>query len=199
MDLSKAMIGSAALVVLVLALRRVMMRRARAGQPRVPRVGGVAVIRPPRLHHALLGLTAIPPTAIVGAFAWWQLEAGQVTPAGIAALALTFSVGVAAFLWAMAAELRRHVRVDATGLAVQGVVKRRSIAWRDVARLRYNYGSGWFYVVGRQGGRVWIGEAWAGVGDFAELALEHVPAAIIDADPNTREALEDAKAGFVAT
>jgi hypothetical protein len=112
--------------------------------------------------------------------------AGNVALAAAAALAACAVSG-----YFFAGEVRKRIRVGEGGIERLGVFTRRRLAWGDVDKISYNPMGKSFFLVGRDGTRLWIYESFEGVGDFAELALRHLPPAVLAATPHVREELED--------
>lgn len=193
MDLPRLLALGAVFLVLGFGVRRLLGARRRT-RFRVPREGGAAVLRLPPGHHLLLGSQALVPTGIVIALAWNELRAGLVGPLGFTFLALLAAGGLAVLAWGVVAERRRCIRVDAWGVERRGVFTQRRIAWGDVAKLGHNPTALWFFLVGKDGSRIWIAQTAYGIADFADIALVRLPRALLDADPDVREALEETAA-----
>jgi hypothetical protein len=161
-------------------------------QPRVARVNGVAEVRMPRGHWAILGVLAILPAGGIAGLAvaveWAPgAEAGRWVLAGVSAAA-----GLAAGGYLLGLEVRGRLRLSDTTIERIGVFKRLSARWTDVARLTFNPRSNWFFMTLANGQRVYVTEGNDGLGDFAELALRHLPRPVLEASPEAVEALEDA-------
>jgi hypothetical protein len=157
---------------------------------RVGRTGGVATLRLARGRNVVLGLLALLPAILFAVLTYSASERGT---AGTG-LALAIPVTLAAFAasaYFFAAEFRKRVRVDDAGLERIGVFTRRRLAWSDVTKIAYNPWSHWFFVVGKDGTRIWVYESFEGVADFAEAALQHVPPQVLAAGLYVREELED--------
>jgi hypothetical protein len=159
---------------------------------RVERVDGVAELRMPRGHWAVLGLLALlPGTAIAGlamAVPWAPgAEAGRWI------LAVFFGVaGLAAGGYLFGLEARGRLRFSETLVERCGVFSRLTASWSDVVKITFNPMSNWFFMTLASGRRVYVTEAASGLGDFAELALRHLPKPVLEASPEAVEALEDA-------
>jgi hypothetical protein len=94
------------------------------------------------------------------------------------------------FLYFLLAERRMQVRVDDRGVERQDPFRKIGVTWGEVEKIAYNGVSRWFFLTGPGGVRLWVPENMAGIGDFAEGALAGVRPAVLDAEPATREALE---------
>jgi hypothetical protein len=155
---------------------------------RVPRQGGVAVLRMARGRNAVLGALSLPPAILL-------LVVPLAIPApGAGGLAFSVLVSAAAFAvsaYFFVAEAKKRLRVDDSAIERVGVFTRRRVRWSDVEKIAYNPTSRWFFLQGRDGTRVWVYEAFEGVGDFAELALRNLPPAVLAAGLYVREELED--------
>jgi hypothetical protein len=155
---------------------------------RVGRTGGVAVLRLARGRNVVLGLLALLPAALFAALTYAASERGA---SGIWIAIAATAAAFAGSAYFFAAEFRKRVRVDDFGLERIGVFTRRRLAWRDVTKIAYNPWSHWFYVVGKDGTKIWVYESFEGVADFAEAVLQHVPPQVIAASLYVREELED--------
>jgi hypothetical protein len=58
--------------------------------------------------------------------------------------------------------------------------QRGSFRWSDVKRVRYGAGMKWFTIDLQSGKRVRVSAMLYGLPEFAQLLLDHVPAALID-------------------
>ncbi len=155
---------------------------------RVGRVGGIAVLRLSRGRNAVLGALALVPALLFAALPF------AMRASGVGGLVLANFVTLAAFGvsgYFFAAEVRKRIRVDDAAIERIGVFTRRRLAWGDVEKIAYNPTSRWFFIVGRNGARIWIYEAFEGIGDFAEVALRNLPPAVLAAGLYVREELED--------
>jgi hypothetical protein len=155
---------------------------------RVGRVSGVAVLRLARGRNVVLGALALVPAVILALLVAASQDSGG---AGLAlAIATTAAAfGVSAYFFA--AEVRKRLRIDDFGLERVGVFTRRRVAWRDVEKIGYNPTSRWFFLVAKDGTRIWVYEAFEGVADFAEAALRHVRPEVLAAGLYVREELEE--------
>lgn len=148
----------------------------------------MAVLRAARGRQLVLGVLALPPALLFLSLPLALRERG------IAGLVLAVAAALAAFLvsgYFFAAEAVKRLRVDGQGVERLGVLTRVSLAWADVERITYNPTSRWFVLLGRNGARIWVGESFEGVGDFAEAALRELPPAAFAKDPYVREELEE--------
>jgi hypothetical protein len=108
---------------------------------------------------------------------------------GVAIVSLAVAAGLLVVAYFAIAERRTQVRVDARGIVRVEPLRQRGIAWEDVEKIAYNGVSRWFFLVGKDGTRLWVPENWAGIGDLAEEALARIRPAVIEADGVTKEAL----------
>jgi hypothetical protein len=187
------LIGIGVAVAFTLGAYWLRTRRARKGAPRqlrAPRTGGVATLRHRRGRWVSMALLALAPTALVTSVAivFGRRSGGA---AGFAFAALVVTAGFAVTGWCLGNEFRRRTLVDDDGIDAIGVFTRKKVRWADVARFAYNAQYRWFFVVSRTGERLWIWEDLIGIGDFAELALAHLPRAVLGADRDAREVLDE--------
>ncbi len=167
-----------------------LLRPTPPGRLRGPREGAVVVLRPPRYRNLLLAALAIGPTLLVAAIALAEARKVGIGTGGVVVVSLAVAAGLLVVAYFVAAELRTQVRVDARGVVRVDPFRQRGIGWEDVERIAYNGVSRWFFLVGKDGTRLWVPENWAGIGDLAEEALARIRPAVIDADSATKEALE---------
>lgn len=155
---------------------------------RVGRTGGVAVLRLARGRNVVLGALALVPAVLFAALTLSAVDRG------VAGLAVAVAATAAAFAvsgYFFVAEFRKRIRVDDAGIERVGVFTRHRLAWSDVTKIAYNPTSHWFFVVGKDGTRIWVYESFEGVADFAEAALQNVPAPVLAAGLYVREELEE--------
>lgn len=159
---------------------------------RVERVDGVAELRMPRGHWAVLGVLALlPGTAISGLAVAVEWAPGA--EVGRWVLAIVFAVaGLAAGGYLFGLEARGRLRFSETLVERCGVFSRLTASWTDVVKITFNPMNNWFFMTLASGRRVYVTEGASGLGDFAELALRHLPKAVLEASPEAVEALEDA-------
>jgi hypothetical protein len=159
---------------------------------RVERVDGVAELRMPRGHWAVLGVLALlPGTAISGLAV--AVEWAPSAEVGRWVLAIVFAVaGLAAGGYLFGLEARGRLRFSETLVERCGVFSRLTASWSDVVKITFNPMNNWFFMTLASGRRVYVTEGASGLGDFAELALRHLPKAVLEASPEAVEALEDA-------
>jgi hypothetical protein len=194
------LVGIGVAVALTMASYWLRSRRARKGIPRqlrAPRTGGVATLRHRPGRWVSMALLALAPTALVGsvAVALGRRSGGAL---GFAFAALVVTGGLAATGWCLGNEFRRRTLVDEDGIDAIGVFSRKKVRWANVARFTYNPQNRWFFLVSGTGERLWIWEDLVGIGDFAELALAHLPPAVLGTDPNARQVLDEIAAEAVA-
>jgi hypothetical protein len=101
------------------------------------------------------------------------------------------ALGLAGSAWLVAAEFRSRVLVTEFTIEHVGVLTRRQTSWTSVTRLVHNPMRRWFFLTTAEGRRIWVSEDLRGAGDFAELALARIPAYVLEASPDAREALEE--------
>jgi len=75
----------------------------------------------------------------------------------------------------VAAEFRERIRVDEAGIEWVGVIPRRRVPWREVARRTHNPVNHWFLLTAASGAHVWLWDDLHGIVDFAEMALRCSP------------------------
>jgi predicted permease len=175
-------------LVLLVGVQLLLTWLASRRRVRVGRIGGIAVLRLARGRNAVLGMLALGPAVMLGVLPLAMHERGAF------GLAFSSAIALAAFAvsgYFFVAEARKRIRIDDFGMERIGVFTRRRVAWRDVEKIAYNPTGRWFFVLGKDGTRVWVYESYEGVGDFAELALRSVPPAVLAAQPYVREELED--------
>jgi hypothetical protein len=159
---------------------------------RVERVDGVAELRMPRGHWAVLGVLALMPGAAITGLAVavpWAPGA----EVGRWVLAIFFGVlALAAGGYLFGLEARGKLRFSDTLVESCGVFSRTSAGWTDVVKITFNPMTNWFFMTLASGRKVYVTEGASGLGDFAELALRHLPRPVLEASPEAVEALEDA-------
>jgi hypothetical protein len=190
MSLLKAFLISALFLLVLFGFRRIMGSSRKTGKARVERQGGAVILRLPRGHHVMLGSLVLGPTALLAVMALFEFQAGLLGPFGKIMISLSTLAGLAVFALFAASETRRYVKVDQGSIEACNVFGRKRVAWNDVGRISYNHMSFWFFLTGKDGSKIWVPESWNGVGDFAELALAHLPEAVLDADAVSRDARE---------
>jgi hypothetical protein len=162
-------------------------RRARVGQ-----VNGVAELRMPRGHWAILGVLALLPGAAITGLAL-AVDWAPGAQTGRWVLAVFFGVaGLSAGGYLFGLEVRGRLLFSESGIERRGVFTRLTARWSDVAKLTFNPMNNWFFMTLAAGQRIYVTEGTDGLGDFAELALRHLPRPVLEASPEAVEALEDA-------
>ena len=170
------------------------------------RSGATVVLRPPRGRYAILAVMAVGPTMLIGVVAATAARREGMGGAGMAVVALAMAAGLAVSVYFLLAERRMQVLVDDRGVERTDPFRKTRIAWAEVETIAYNGVSRWFFLTGPGGVRLWIPENMAGIGDFAEEALARLRPAVLSANVDTRDALqqlaaeareEDAAAGKV--
>jgi hypothetical protein len=177
-----------AAVVLLLGITVLLQWLSSRRRVRVGRSGGVAVLRLATGRNAILGVLALLPGLMLAAlpFAMRERAAAQVA---LAALAALLAFAFAAYFFA--SEFRARVRVGDGDIERVGVLGRRRLAWGDVQKITYNPTTKSFFLLGKDGTRLWIYESFEGIGDFAELALRNLPPALLAGEAYVREELEE--------
>lgn len=187
----KIAIGVVVVLAVALVARAVRLRLARPPEPRGLRAGGVVTLRPPRFLNVALGLTFLPVPLLVASLAARLADRGEAGVPSLAGAGLVVALGLAGSAWLVAAEFRSRVVVTEFAIEHVGVLTRRRTSWTSVTRLVHNPMRRWFFLTTAEGRRVWVSEDLRGAGDFAELALARIPAHVLDASPDAREALEE--------
>jgi hypothetical protein len=159
---------------------------------RVERVNGVAELRMPRGHWSILGVLAfLPGAAITGltmAVAW-----APGNEYGRWIFGIFFAVaGLSASGYLFGLEIYGRLLFSDSAIERVGVFTRLTARWSDVAKITFNPMNNWFFMTLATGQRIYVTEGSNGLGDFAELALAHLPRAVLEASPEAVEALEDA-------
>jgi hypothetical protein len=183
-------IAVAALLLLVLGARALWRRLSFVPGP-VPLVDGRLVLRPSPQFPLLLGIGALFPAGLIAVVTLrsWISEPDRLSTPIAGGLATVVVVAFSALQFVSA--FRARLVVDDTGLERVGVVARRRVGWRDVARVVYNPSQRWFFVTSSRGARLWIPEDLRGIAQFADLALRRLPASVLDEDPNARDVLSE--------
>jgi hypothetical protein len=188
--MQSVLLGVAAVAVVFVLGRGLFARLSRRAPPRrAERAGGRLVLRSRGLFVAI-GLTALPPIAVVAALAWLLARREQISAGGIAFAELVVAAGLALVAWVFAAAARQRIVADDLGVERIGVLRRRRLRWVDVARLAYNPVSRTLLLAG-PAARLWISEDLGGIGEFAALALARLPPALLEASADVREVLEE--------
>jgi len=167
-----------------------LLRPVPPARLRGPRSGTAVVLRPPRGRNAILSVMAIGPTLLVLVVAATAVRREGMGTIGIAIVGLAVALGLGVSAYFLVAERRMQVRVDARGVERTDPLRRTGIAWAEVEKIAYNGVSRWFFLTGPGGVRLWVPENMAGIGDFADGALAGLRPAVLDAEPATKEALE---------
>jgi hypothetical protein len=132
------------------------------------------------------------PTLVLGPLLTlpWLVEPGELRPRWVSALAVVLA-GLWTFMVAAA-----HVRFRVSAETIERIApwpgRTRRIPWASVIGLRERgFKMIWEFVLVARGRQILrIPEDLDGIGDFAALALEHVPASALDAQPGLRARLE---------
>lgn len=189
--MSKIFIGFILIGVVMLAIPIGLAWSGTRRRLRVERINGVAELRMPRGHWAILSVLAfLPGAAITGltvAVDWAPgSEVGKWVMAVLFAAAALASSG-----YLLGLELRGRLLFSESAIEKQGVFKRLTARWSDVVKITFNPMNNWFFLTLADGQRIYVTEGSHGLGDFGELALKHLPRAVLEASPEAVEALED--------
>jgi hypothetical protein len=188
---SRILIGFIAILVIMIAIPLLLAWTGTRRRPRVGRSGGVLVLRMPRGHHAILAVIAILPFGAIGVLAlnvsWAQ---GSVTNRVVLG-GLMLLVGALAGGYLLALEARGKIRIDDFTIEKVGAFTRKRSSWHDVAKLTYNPVNNWFFLTLSSGTRIYVVEGLDGIADFADVALQRLPPAVLVANPEATEALRD--------
>jgi hypothetical protein len=190
--MSKIFIGFLVIGAIMLVIPISLAWSGTRRRVRVERVDGVAELRMPRGHWAILGVLAFLPGAAITGFSvavdWAPgSEVGKVVMAVIFALAALSAGG-----YLIGLEVRGALRLSETTIERRGVFTTLTARWTDVAKINFNSMNNWFFLTLVTGDRIYVTEGSSGLGDFGELALKHLPKAVLEASPEAVEALEDA-------
>lgn len=190
--MNKIVFGFIAIAVVMIAIPVLLAWSGTRRRLRVERVNGVAELRMPRGHWSVLGVLAfLPGAAITGLAVAVDWAPGAET--GKWVLATFFAVAaLAASGYLFGLEARGRLLFSESAIEKQGVFKRVTARWTDVAKVTFNPMNNWFFLTLTSGQRIYVTEGSNGLGDFGELALKHLPKAVLEASPEAVEALEDA-------
>jgi hypothetical protein len=183
--------GFAGVVVVMIAIPVLL---AWSGGRRRLRVGhgpGVVVLRMPRGHNVILALIAFLPGAAFAALALGVTWAPGSERSGWILAATTGLVALVVGGYLLALEVRGRIRVDDFGIEKVGALTRTRSAWSEIARLDHNPVNRWFFLTTAAGRKVYVGEGLEGISDFAEIALQRLPPAVLAESPDAAEALRD--------
>jgi hypothetical protein len=192
MPLSRIIIGLVTILAIMITIPILLAWSGSRRRLRVPRqAGGVAVLRMPGGHFAILAAVAFAPFAAISGMALgvtWDpgAEANRWILGGVMGLA-----GLVAGGYLLLLELRGCLRLDDQAVVKVGALRSRRLAWSEVARLTFNSVNHWFFLTGPDGRTIYFAEGLHGIADFAELALAHLPKPVLEANPNAVEALHD--------
>src|SRR5512146_1435769 len=173
----RIVIGFALIVIVMIAVPVALAWSGGRRRLRIGRTGGTVVLRTPRGHHALLATIVIAPCAAVAGLALgvsWKpgTESGRWVLAGFMAL-----IGGAAGGYLLALEARGRIRVDDATIEKVGAFTRKRCPWQDIAKITFNPMNNWFFLTLSDGGRLYVSTGLDGIADFAEVALQRLPAA----------------------
>jgi hypothetical protein len=189
--MTRILIGLGVVVLIMITIPVLLAWSQSRRRLRVERTDGVAVLRMPRGHWALLSIIAFAPFAAIAVAALvveWQpgAELGGRFMGVLMAVA-----GFAAGGYLLALEFRGGLRLDETGIEKVGALRRRTLAWSDVQRIAFNNVNNWFFLTGPGGKTIYFGEGLDGIATFADLALRRLPPKVLEACPEAEEALQE--------
>jgi hypothetical protein len=189
--MTRILAGLAVVVVIMVTIPILLAWSQSRRRLRVERTGGVAVLRMPRGHWALMATIAVIPFAVISVAAFlvaWQpgAENSGLVLGGVMGLAGLLSGG-----YLLALELRGCVRLDDACLEKVGAVGRRRFAWGEVVKITFNPVNNWFFLTGPGGRTVYFGEGLDGIATFADFALRLLPPTVLEASPEAEEALQE--------
>jgi hypothetical protein len=190
--MNRLVIGFIVIVVVMVAIPLLLAWSGSRRRVRVGRVNGVAELRMPPGHWIILGVLALLPGAAIAGLAvaveWAPgAQGGRWILAAFAAVA-----GLTASGYLFGLEARGRLRFSDASIEKVGVFSRISARWGDVEKLTFNPMNNWFFLTLASGQRIYVTEGSNGLGDFAELALKHLPRPVLEASPEAVEALRDA-------
>ncbi|HET9552716.1 MAG TPA: PH domain-containing protein [Anaeromyxobacteraceae bacterium] len=183
--------GLGVAVLLLVAIPVLLAWSASRRRLRVARVDGAAVLRMPRGHNAILATIAILPCAAIAVVALFVAWAPGAESSGWILAGFMGLLGLASGGYLLALEARGCIRVDEAAIEKVGAFTRRRSAWADVAKVTFNPVNNWFFLTLPGGARLYVVEGLDGIADFADLALRHLPAAVLKASPEAEEALRE--------
>lgn len=189
--MTRVLSGFALIVVIMITIPVVLAWSQSRRRPRVDAAGGTAVLRMPRGHWATMAVIAALPFIAISVAAFvveWQPEAAG--SGRVLGLVMALCAAAAAG-WLLALEVRGCIRLDEAGIERVGPLRRRRVAWADVARVTFNPSNNWFFLTGPGGRTVYFGEGLDGIVTFAEYALRRLPPKVLEASPEAEEALQE--------
>jgi hypothetical protein len=195
----ESFIAVAVLAVVMLVGHSLLRRSRRSVVPaHVPRTAGPLVLRTPPRNAIMFGITALIPTALVGAltYRWWALGRAGLVGLVVGLLASLLFLALAAYQFAYAA--RARLVVHDTGIERIGVSRRRLVGWGSIAKVAFNPAQHWFFVTASDGSHLWLPADIAGMPEFAQIAVRRLPPAVLQADPVVREVLDELAASAAA-
>ena len=180
--------GYAFMAAFVLGWRVLMVTGG--GRARVVRRHGAATLRPPRGRNLMFAGLALAPTLVLLGV-WFKIGRGRFDEheLGMALAAALLALGAWLVLWLAAAEFRQHLTVDAATIERVFVITKLKVRWSEVERISWNPTSRWFFIVAA-GAWLWVPVDFDGIADFAELALDALPPAVLQQSYEARHALE---------
>ena len=152
-------------------------------------------IQPPRKNAIMLGMCALIPAAVLGALTFQTWVRGTTGAAGFAGGIVATLVPVAVAAWLFLRAARAHVLVHDTGIERVGVARRRLVGWNSISKVAFNPVNHWLFVTVSDGSHLWLPADVPGMGEFAKIALRRLPPAVLQADPDVREVLEELAEG----
>jgi hypothetical protein len=189
--MTRIIIGLVVVVVIMITIPVLLTWSQSRRRLRVERTGGVAVLRMPRGHWALLATIAIIPFATISiasfVVAWKPEAAGGAVFMGV----LMGLVGLGFGGYLLALEFRGAIRLSEGSIEKTGAIASRSLAWAEVQKITFNHVNHWFFLTGPDGKTIYFGEGLDGIATFAEAALARLPPRVLEASPDAEEALQE--------
>jgi len=189
--MTKIFIGFGMVVLVMLAIPVLLAWISSRRRLHVARRDGAVVLRMPRGYHAILASIAVLPCAAFVGVAMVARWAPGSAWNGWVLGGFMGGLGLAAGGYLLALEARGRIRLDDRSIEKVGAFTRRKAAWEEVAKLTFNPVSNWFFLTLRGGTRLYVVEGLDGIADFAALALQRLPPAVLAASPDAAEALRE--------
>ena len=189
--MSNLAIGLIAIVVIMIAIPITLAWSGSRRRLRVGRTNGVLVLRMPRGHHAILAILALLPAVAISGLAFATTWAPGAESSGWILGGFFGLAGAIGGGYLLALEARGCLRLDDAAIVKVGAVGQARYAWADVTKVTFNPRHNWFFLTVAGGKLVYVVEGLNGIADFATLALERLPPAVLDANPDAAEALRE--------
>lgn len=184
-----SILGLVVMTVLMLGWR-FLLQPPTGLRSRMPRQGGLVVLRPPRGRNVMLAGLALAPTLIILSFLLQVRNFTEADDSGLALALALLACGGALALGLLAAEFRQKLSVDLDHLESVFILTTQKFRWSEVERIRWNPSSRWFFLAAA-GAWLWVPVDFEGIGDFAEVALAALPPTVLGASVETRRELEE--------